>query len=177
MVNFCGKFLPNLSSTLEPLHELLCNEKRWTWKSREQKAFQQAEDLLQSSRVLVHYNPAKNIILLYDASTYGVGAVLAHEMDDSSEKPIVFASRSLSKPKRAYCRQDKEALAVIFAVKKFHQFLYDRHFIIYTDHKPLIGLLSPGKATPPMAAGRMQRWALTLLAYEYEIIYRPGREN
>ena len=79
MVNFCGKFLPNLSSTLEPLHELLCKEKRWTWKSREQKAFQEAEDLLQSSRVLVHYDPAKKIILSYDASTYGVGAVLAHD--------------------------------------------------------------------------------------------------
>ena len=52
---------------------------------------------------------------------------------------------------------DREALAVVFAVKKFHQFLYSRHFKIYTDHKPLLGLLHPEKATPLMASSRMQR--------------------
>ena len=66
---------------------------------------------------------------------------------------------------------------MLFAVKRFHQFLYGRHFKIYTDHKPLLGLLSPEKATPIMASSRMQRWALTLLAYEYEIVYRSGRDN
>ena len=71
----------------------------------------------------------------------------------------------------------KEALALVFGVKKFHQFVYGRHFIVYTDHKPLLGLLNPDKATPSMASSRMQRWALSLLAYEYELIYRPGNQN
>ena len=62
-------------------------------------------------------------------------------------------------------------------MKKFHQFLYGRHFKIYTDHKPLLGLLQPEKATPLMASSRMQRWAFTFLAYEYELLYRPGNEN
>ena len=78
---------------------------------------------------------------------------------------------------RGYSQLDKEALAVIFAGKKFHQFLLGRHFIIYTDHKPLLGLLNPGKSTPLTASGRMQRWAWTLLTYEYELIYRRGRGN
>ena len=98
-------------------------------------------------------------------------------MADGSERPIAYASRTLSKPERGYSQLDKEALAVIFAVKKFHQFLYGRHFIIFTDHKPLLGLVNPGKSTPLMASSRMQRWALTLLTYAYELIYRPGREN
>ena len=78
---------------------------------------------------------------------------------------------------RNYGHLDKEASAVVFAVKKFHQFLYGRHFKIYTSHKPLLGLLHPEKATPLMASSRMQRWALTLLAYEYELLYRTGNEN
>jgi hypothetical protein len=55
--------------------------------------------------------------------------------------------------------------------------LYGRHFVVYTDHKPLLGLLNPDKATPTMASSRMQLWTLTLLAYEYELIYRPGNQN
>ena len=66
---------------------------------------------------------------------------------------------------------DKEMLAVVFAVKKFHQFLYGRHLKIYTDHKPFLGLLHPERATPLMASSRMQRWALNLLPCEYEVLY------
>lgn len=71
----------------------------------------------------------------------------------------------------------KEALAIVFGIKKFHHFAYGRDFTVFTDHKPLLGLLNPDKATLSMASSRMQRWALTLLAYEYELIYRPGNQN
>ena len=177
MVNFYGKFLPDLASTLKPLHQLLRKDTRWVWSNKQQKAFQTTKDLLQSSRVLVHYDPEKQLVVSCDASPYGVGAVLAHKFSDGSEKPIAYASRTPTKPEWAYSQLDKEALAVIFAVKKFHQFLYGRHFVIYTDHKPLLGLFNPEKATPTMASGRVQRWSLTLLGYEYELVYRPGSQN
>ncbi len=93
------------------------------------------------------------------------------------ERPIAYASRTLSKAERGYSQLDKEALAIIFGFKKFHQFVYGRHFIVYTDHKPLLGLLNPDKATPLIASSRTQRWALTFLACEYELIYRPGTQN
>ena len=177
MINFYGKFLPNLSSTLEPLHKLLRKGARWTWGTRQQEAYVAAKTLLQSSQVLVHYDPEKPLVLSCDASPYGVGAVLAHRLDDGSERPIAYASRTLSKAERGYSQLDKEALGVLFGVKKFHQFVYGRHFTVYTDHKLLLGLLNPDKPTPSMASSRMQRWALALLAYEYELIYRPGTQN
>ncbi|KAK3700097.1 hypothetical protein QZH41_015051 [Actinostola sp. cb2023] len=177
MINFYGKFLPNLASTLEPLHVLLRQNYTWKWGKGQEKAFQAAKDLLHSSRLLVHYDQTQELVLSCDASPYGVGAVLAQVMEVGSEKPVSCASRTLSKAEKNYSQLDKEALAVVFAVKKFHQFLYGRHFKIYTDHKPLLGLLSSDKAIPPMASGRVQRWVLTLSAYEYDLVYRPGREN
>ena len=76
-----------------------------------------------------------------------LGTVSAHGMDDGSQKPIAYASRTRSKREREYLQLDKEALEVIFAATKFHQFLYGRHFIICIDHKPLLGLLNPDKST------------------------------
>ena len=82
-----------------------------------------------------------------NASPYGVGEVSAHGMDDGSQKPTAYPSRTRSKREREYLQLDKEALEVIFAATKFHQFLYGRHFIICIDHKPLLGLLNPDKST------------------------------
>ena len=103
--------------------------------------------------------------------------MLSHRMADGSEKPIGFASRSLSHAETRYSQLDKEALAIVFGVKKFHQYLYGRHFTICTDHKPLLGLFNESRSVPHMASGRVQRWALILAAYEYTIVYKPGQAN
>ena len=117
MINFYGKFFPNLSSTLEPLHKLLRKRARWTWSTRQQEAYVAATTLLQSSQVLVHYDPEKPLVLSCDAYPYGVGAVLAHKLDACSERPIACASRTLSKAERGYSQLDKEALGVPFGDK------------------------------------------------------------
>ena len=98
-------------------------------------------------------------------------------MPDGTEQPISYTSRTLSKAERNYSQIEKEALAIIYAVKKFHQYLYGHQFILLTDHKPLLGLLAENKAIPSMAAARKQRWAITLSAYNYILKYRPGSLN
>jgi hypothetical protein len=91
------------------------------------------------------------------------------------EKPVAFASRSLAPAEKKYAQIDKEGLAVVFGVKKFHQYLFGRRFTIYTDHPPLQKLFGESLPVSPLASARIQRWALTLSAYDYTIRYRPGR--
>ena len=169
MINYYQKFLPNLSSVLAPLHELLCKENRWHWGKKQMQAFQKCKDFLKSTRLLVHYDSQKKLTLACDASQYGLGAVLSYRMDDDSEGPIAYASRTLSNTERNYSNLDREALALVFGVNKFHQYIYGRHFSLLTGHKPLESLFNEKKATPTMAAARIQLWAMTLAAYNYSI--------
>ena len=177
LVNYYHKFLPDLATTLAPLYALLQKKQMWSWKQEQEEAFNHVKQLLQSSRVLVHFDPSLPLILECDASPYGVGAVLSHRMANNDERPICFASRSLSDVERRYSQLDKEALALVFGVKKYHQYLYGRKFELKTDHKPLVHIFGPSKSTPAMASSRIQRWALTLGAYSYSIQYKKGKEN
>ena len=139
MANFYGKFMIDLSSILEQQHKLLSKDICWKWCTEQQKAFDKANYRLQLSDVLVHYDPEKELVLSCDALSYGIGAVLAHLITDGSEKPVAYASRTLLTAERNYSHLDKEALAVVFVVKKFHQFPFGLHFKIYTDHNHFWG--------------------------------------
>ena len=158
LINYYGKFLPNLSTVLFPLYSLLQEQTKWTWNDVQQKSFDKVKSLLASDCVLVHYDPSKEVIVACDASPYEVGAVFSHREADGQEKPIAFASRSLAVAEK-YSQLEKEGLAIVFTVKRFHQYLFGRHFIILSDHKPLQHLFSETRATPTMASARIQRWA------------------
>ena len=176
MLNYYGKFLPTLLTHLAPFYELLRKNSRWTWGPEQKEAFQKAKSMLTSSKVLTHYDPAKPLILSCDASLYGVGAVLSHQMGEG-EHLIAFVSRSLAPAEKNYSQIDKEALAIVFGVKHFHQYLFGQSFTIKSDHKPLQHLLGEKKGIPAMASARIQRWALMLSAYNYQVQYVPGKEN
>ena len=133
-----------------------------------------AKDQLVSADVLTHYNPDLPIRM---ASAYGIGAVISHVLPDGSEKPISFASRTLTLTEKNYAQLEKEALSLVFGVKKFHQYLYGRKFTLITDHKPLTAIFGSKKGIPTLAAAHLQRWALLLSTYDYEIQFKPTESH
>ncbi len=117
LLNYYGKFLPNLSSTLTPLYNLLKKEKSWCWGNDQRKSFEAAKKALQADTLLVHYDPMKPLLLACDASSYRIGSVLSHVMDSGEERPVAYASRTLSSAEKNYSQLEKEGLAIIFGVK------------------------------------------------------------
>lgn len=90
---------------------------------------------------------------------------------------VLSASRNLSSSERNYAQREREALSIIFGVKKFHQFLYGRKFTLITDHQPLLALFGPKSPIPTLATVRMQRWALVLSACGHQIEYRRSQKH
>ena len=176
-VNYYRRFISNLSTILAPLNQLLQQGRKWSWGKEQELAFAEAKKQLTSTQVLTHYDPQKPLVLSCDASPYGVGAVISHQLDNGDEKPIAFASRTLSAAEKKYAQLDKEALSIIFGVKRFQQYLQGRHFTIMSDHKPLEYLFGENKLVPVLASARIKRWALILSAHDYTIEFRPGQQH
>ena len=172
MVQYYAKFLPNLSSRLEPLHQLLKKDAQWSWGQEQEQSFNDVKSMLLEDRVLTHFDPELEIIVACDSSSYGLEAVLSHRMLDGQERPIAYASRSLTKTERQYAQIEREALALYWGVKKFQLYLEGRQFTLITDRKPLQYIMAPDKAVPSTAAARLQRRCLFLGAFSYQIEYR-----
>lgn len=179
LVNYYRNFVPNASSILNPLYGLLKKGTKWSWDREHNDAFIEIKNILASDQVLAHYNPDAKLILTVDASPSGLGAILSQVGADEIERPISFASRTLNTAEKKYSQIQKEATAIIFGVRRFHQYLYGRStpFTLRTDHKPLISIFGPYKGVPEVSANRLQRYAIFLSAYNYNIEYIRSADN
>ena len=132
LLDYYGNFIPILSTLLQPLHELLWKGVKRGWTEECEKAFVRTKSELVADKVLVPYDETRKLILACDASPYGVGAMTSHVMEDGEERPIAFASRTLTKNERNYSQIEKEALGIVFGVQKFHKYLQGRTFHLFT---------------------------------------------
>ena len=170
LLTYYSRFLPDMATVLNLFYNFLRKAVPWRWTACERRAFAASKELLVSSQVLVHFDSKFELVLACDASACVVGVVLSHCKPDGTEKPFVFASRTLSDTERCYSQDEKEVLAIVFEVKHFHSYIYGRHFYLRTDHKPLTTLLSKSCSVPQMASGRIMR-------YEYTLVFRSTTQH
>ncbi|BHF70642.1 hypothetical protein SprV_0301369500 [Sparganum proliferum] len=170
-ISYYSSFLPSLHDVRAPLNRLLQKDATWCWSPDCKKAFVQLKSMLSSDLLLTHYDPTLTIVVAADASNHGVGVVISHTFPDGSEKAIMHASRTLTPAEKNHGQIEKEALALVFSVKKFHKLLYGRHFTLLTDHKPLMSIFGSKKGIPVYSTSRLQRWATILLGYDFDIRY------
>ena len=171
LVSHYSSFLPELHRIQSPLNHLLKKEITWNWSPECIAAFAKIKASLSSGLLLTHFNPSLDIVVVSDAYDHGVGAVISHICPDGSQKATAPASRSLTSTERNYGQIEDEALAIIYAIKKFHKMVYGRHFTLVTDHKHLVSIFRSKKGIPVYTANRLQRWATTLLDYDFSIKY------
>ena len=176
LLSYYSRFLPNLAAVAASLYQLLRAEEPWKWTDAQEQAFKATKELLCKAPCLSHFDGSCQVVVAADASPYGLGAVLSIVTQDG-EKPVAFTSRSLSRAEKNYSQIDKEGLALVYAVKKFHPFVYGRPFVLKTDHRPLLGLLGGKKPLPDAVSPRVVRWKVTLDAYQFDLVHVPGREH
>ena len=168
LIMFFSRFMPHHSAVLAPRHNLLKKDIPWRWSKIEEDAFNSAKNVLLISQTLVHYDHTLARFLSCDASSYGAGAVLSHKIGGQF-RLVAFASCTLTSAQQNYSQLEKVALSIIFGLKRFRQYLYGRSFTVLTDHRPLLTLFGPHQPIPAHSAARLQRWALILASYNYNI--------
>ncbi|UYV83328.1 hypothetical protein LAZ67_23000576, partial [Cordylochernes scorpioides] len=171
MCSYYRRFIKNFAQKAEPLHRLLRKDTRFEWRPDQRQAYESLKLALASEPVLAHFDEKYATELHTDASGFGIGAVLI-QVQGGSEKPIGYASRTLSTAEKNYSTTERECLAAIWAIGKFRPYHFGRSFTIVTDHHSLCWL--SGLKDP---SGRLARWALRLQEYNVNVVYKNGRKH
>lgn len=167
MVNYLSKFCAHLSDSCDTLRQLTHRDMVWEWTDIQEEAFNKLKQMIASAPVLKYYNPEEDLVLQSDSSETGLGAALLQ-----AGQPVAFCSRALTPTEKGYAQIEKECLAILFGMEKFHQYTYGRNVEVHSDHKPLETI-----TRKPLldAHKRLQRMLLRLQRYDIKVVYVPGR--
>jgi hypothetical protein len=146
------------------------SKKKLEWTDNLKQKFIECQKAIINCRKLYYVVPDAPVRVYTDASDYGIGAYLCQVLEDGSEIPIEFISRTLTKPERRWSTYEKEAFAIFYALRKWEHHLRDAHFTLFTDHRNLTFM-----AKDPNA--KVTRWRLAVQDYDFDIAYLPGEEN
>lgn len=168
LIGYYRRFIPDFAKITFPLNK--CTRKKEKidiTKNEYKEAFEKCKELITNSPILTYPDFSLPFTLTTDASDIALGSVLSQQ-----NRPIAFYSRTLNSAERNYSVIEKELLSILEGVKHFRPYLYGRHFIILTDHNPLVWL---AKLKTPNS--RLIRWKIKLDEYQFDIKHLKGSSN
>ena len=166
MINYLSKFSARLSELALQIRELAKDKVAFKWGPEHQAALKLVKKEIASAPILAYYDPKKTTVLQTNVSINWLGTCLLQD-----EKPVYFASKAITEAQRGYVAFELESLDVIWAMEKFHHFLYGNWLLLETDQKPLETILSRSlnQATP-----RLHRILIRTFLYNFNVHYLPG---
>lgn len=173
LAGYFRRFIPHFSKIAQPLYQLTQQSVKFEWSPACQESFQHLRLRLTSAPVLRLPNKHGTFIVSCDASGFAVGAML-EQVDAADQKPHVIAyfSKKMTPSETRYPIREQELLALVAALKHWEHYLRGRPFIVYTDHQSLIYIQTQKHLT-----GRLARWHNFMVDFEFEVRYRPGKNN
>ncbi|MGL5707245.1 MAG: reverse transcriptase domain-containing protein [Aeromonas sp.] len=176
LVNYCREYIPNLAALIAPLSDILKGESKRSqkvikWNPTNIATFNKVKEVINKETSRIQPDFKKPFIVTTDASEVGIGAILSQKCN-GTEKMICAFSKKLDKHQQNYSTTDKELLALVKGIENFRHYLLGGKFLLRTDHKAL-SYLQEAKDLK----GRMQRWALSLQEYTFDIEYVQGDLN
>ncbi|KAL3694202.1 hypothetical protein R1sor_007853 [Riccia sorocarpa] len=172
MANFYRRYILNYAVLAAPVNALNRENVVFNWTSQCQEAFDLLKEKLSQGPILRPPNWNMIFHVHTDASGVAVGAVLAQPQDPKIYLPIYFASRTLNNSEKDYTTTEREALAMVYAVKKFKSYLQVNKFVFFVDHQALTYIVNKVHIT-----GRIARWLLLLQEFDFTVVYKPGKIN
>ncbi|KAK3738177.1 hypothetical protein QZH41_007177 [Actinostola sp. cb2023] len=171
LCNYYMEFVPNIQLLAKPLNELT-GKASFVWTAEREKSFCKLKEALTSAPVLAFPDMTKTFELSTDASDTGFGCILSQRDNSGRERPVYYLSKTFCDNELSWHTRDKEAFALVYALRKFRQYLLGRKFIWYTDH---LGLRWLRNTRDPR--GRYARWVEQIEEFEFETCYRAGQLN
>ena len=172
MANYLSPYCSNLSMVMRPLTVLTQKDIPFSWSEVQERAFNEAKQLIATAPVLQYYNLGKPVVLQVDASEEGLGGTLLQPNAEGKLQSVAFTSNSLSSTEQRYSQLKKECLAICNTFGKFDHWLFGKSDItVHTDHQPLETIYKKPLHKSP---ARLQRMLMRLQRYQFSLQYKKG---
>jgi hypothetical protein len=171
MATYVCRYLKNLSSITEPLRSVIKgkDEYGFHWDKPQEESFQLLKKTMSEAPVLQYYEMHKPVTISCDASQSGLGCVVLQD-----GLPVAYGSKALTTAECAYAQIEKEMLAIVYSLKKFHTYVYGRYDVtIETDHLPLLRIFEKPLYLVPL---RLQKMRMKVQGYDFKLVHKKGTE-